>query len=94
MKPNCYECKYRGNVPGDAHSCCKHPSNTELLDNPLMNIFAIFASVQRMPPMDLPNAIHVRGNPHGINHGWFNYPFNFDPNWLEECTGFVQKETK
>jgi len=25
-KPNCYECKYRGEVPGDAHSCCNHPA--------------------------------------------------------------------
>ena len=25
-KPNCYECKYRGEVPGDAHSCCNHPT--------------------------------------------------------------------
>jgi len=25
MKPNCYECKHRGTIPGDAHSCCRHP---------------------------------------------------------------------
>ena len=27
MKANCYECKFRGNVAGDAHSCCNYPEN-------------------------------------------------------------------
>ena len=25
MKPNCYNCIYRRNIPGDAHSICRHP---------------------------------------------------------------------
>ena len=25
MSGKCYECKYRGDVPGDAHSCCMNP---------------------------------------------------------------------
>ena len=33
QKPDCYKCRYRGTVPGDAHSCCKYPGNkTGLLD--------------------------------------------------------------
>lgn len=24
-KPNCYECKFRGDLVGDRHSCCRHP---------------------------------------------------------------------
>lgn len=31
----------------------------------------------------------VKGNPTGIRRGWFNWPFNFDPVWLEECEGFT-----
>jgi len=28
----------------------------------------------------------VAGNPHGIERGWFMYPFNFDPVWRSnEC---------
>ena len=34
----------------------------------------------------------VRGNPHGIKNGWFMWPYNFDPVWLESCNGFTQKE--
>ena len=26
-KPDCYTCAYRGDVPGDAHSCCNYPGN-------------------------------------------------------------------
>ena len=29
----------------------------------------------------------VTGNTHGIRHGWFNWPYNFDPMWLESCNG-------
>ncbi len=29
-KPNCYDCKHRGSIPGDAHSKCKHPDPDSL----------------------------------------------------------------
>lgn len=31
----------------------------------------------------------VVGNKHGMANGWFFWPINFDPVWLEECDGFV-----
>lgn len=34
----------------------------------------------------------VKGNPRGIKKGWFNWPLNFDPTWLEECDGFSTDE--
>jgi hypothetical protein len=33
----------------------------------------------------------VEGNPHGIRKGWFLWPLNFDPVWLEKCDGFSDK---
>lgn len=30
----------------------------------------------------------VKGDKHGIEKGWFMWPVNFDPAWLEACTGF------
>jgi hypothetical protein len=36
----------------------------------------------------------VMGNAHGIRHGWFFWPFNYDPVWLQECTGFVKRAAK
>ena len=88
--PNCYECKHRGNVPGDAHSCCRHPSAQGDLDNPLGALFAILAGVQRVPPTQGASTVklNITGNDHGIRSGWFNWPWNFDPIWLESCDGF------
>lgn len=33
----------------------------------------------------------VTADPYGIAEGWFKYPMNFDPTWLETCDGFEQK---
>jgi len=95
MKANCYECKYRGDVPGSAHSCCNHPSLKAVRDKPGMEVAAIFASVGRLPPFFVDNPeLNIKANPHGVKHGWFNFPFNFDPIWLENCDGFEKKEVE
>ena len=60
LEPGCYDCEFRGTIPGDCHSKCNNPKAV------------------------------VVGDPHGIKSGWFSHPFNFDPVWLEECTGFKQ----
>jgi len=83
MKANCYECKFRGNVPGDAHSCCKYPGNKT-------GLFDYFSPENR----DNAEALKIRGNQHGVRSGWFIWPVNFDPVWLENCDGFVSKEEK
>jgi len=92
-KPNCYECLYRGEVPGSAHSYCNHPSLKKQLDNPLGQMMAIFASVGRASPVQGTDngAIVVTAHPVGVQRGWFNHPWNFDPTWLLTCTGFKSK---
>jgi hypothetical protein len=30
----------------------------------------------------------VEGNAHGMEKGWFMWPFNFDPTWLVSCNSF------
>jgi len=38
--------------------------------------------------------LNMIGNSHGISHGWFFYPFNFDPIWMaKECSTFEEKES-
>lgn len=32
--------------------------------------------------------LKIKANPTGVRNGWFHYPFNFDPVWLERCEGF------
>jgi len=51
--------------------------------------------------LDIPGDAHsrcnnhkakVEGNKHGIAHGWFIWPVNFDPTWLISCDGFSDKQ--
>jgi len=94
-KPNCYECVYRGTLPGDTHSKCLHPDVRAIAEDPLATIAGMFASVGREPPMPYPSIgkkLNIKGNEHGIKKGWFNWPVNFDPCWLISCDGFEEKK--
>ena len=90
-KPDCYQCIFRQDLPGNAHSKCGHPDNKDTLENPLLNMMAIFASVERVGPVLGANKLDIKGDAHGIRNGWFNWPFNFDPVWLLKCNGFKKK---
>lgn len=80
-KFDCYQCEYRGTIPGDAHSCCNYPgTSTGILD---------YFSPKNPP---IAKKLNIRSNPHGIRSGWFMWPVNFDPVWLENCDGFKKKE--
>ncbi len=95
VKPNCYECRWRGQCPGDAHSKCCHPYNAPLLNDPMLQMMGIFASVGRgdMPAMS-DKRLKIKANDTGLRRGWFHYPFNFDPVWLENCEGFAKLAEK
>ena len=87
-KPDCYKCKHKGDVAGSCHSSCKHPSIGEI--DPMESMMAVFASVGRVAPVinDSAKDLGVKGAACGIRGGWFNWPHNFDPVWLESCNGF------
>lgn len=89
-KPNCYDCKFRRSVPGDAHSRCGHPKATS--HNSFDNILALMLSMAKAGQPIENKGLKVKGNEHGIRNGWFAWPFNFDPAWLEECNGFENKK--
>ncbi len=92
-KPDCYECIHRRDLVWSAHSQCVHPSNATLLSHPFAEILTLMSSGQRkvigMGPV--PTPLKVVGNAHGIKNGWFAWPLNFDPTWLEQCNGFTPK---
>jgi hypothetical protein len=58
----------------------------------MAEILGIFGSIGRTPPIQADTGLNVKGSQHGIERGWFNWPFNFDPTWLESCDGFESKE--
>ncbi len=92
MKPDCYKCKWRGDLLGDCHSRCTHPALKAANDDPRLKMLAMFASVGRVAPIQAGiDELGIKANYHGIKQGWFNFPWNFDPHWLEECKGWEQK---
>ena len=92
-KPNCYNCIHRRDIPGDAHSQCTHPKSGNDGDDPIMALISIFGKHSGLSGA-FPNELNIRGNPHGERMGWFIWPANFDPVWLENCDGFEEEKTK
>lgn len=83
-KPNCYKCTHRESLKYSAHSRC----NAVTKENTMEDIFAyVVASDNRNHP-----DVRVKGNLTGINNGWFNWPIDFDPVWVDECKFFQEKE--
>ena len=78
---DCYKCKYRGNVPGDAHSCWRYPGNKT-------GMFDFFLNENKKNESNL----NIKAELHGVMNGWFFWPVNFDPVWLINCNGFTPKE--
>lgn len=65
---DCYKCKYRKPLDGNAHSKCTNKKGTKTL--------------------------RIEANVVGVKNGWFYFPHNYDPIWLENCEGFRAKGTK
>lgn len=84
IENNCYKCKWRGNVPGNTHSCCRHPNLNDAGEDMITGTIAM-ANLSNFEKFG------IRANPHGIKKGWFWWPINFDPIWLENCNAFETK---
>ena len=95
QKPDCYKCIYRRDQTGTYHSRCIHPLTPKEGADPMRELMAMFASVGRVNPVIDKAALElgIKANYHGIKNGWFNWPDNFDPIWLNECKGYT-KEAK
>ena len=102
MKPNCYECVHRRKVPGSAHSACAHPATQATSQSPFMQLggdvgkrggdqLAAMADHFMEGPRTAAATLGIKAAEQGIRNGWFVWPVNFDPTWLEECRGFIAK---
>lgn len=90
-KNKCYDCVYRRSVAGSAHSSCAHPDTSDVRDNPMAEIVGIIGDGMPLPTKAW-RTLKISGIPHGIRNGWFCWPLNFDPVWLNHCDGFKNKE--
>jgi len=90
--PNCNKCEYKGSVPGDAHICCKHPF---VKDNAIAELACLMgvALISQLGQHGVVifEPLNIQANEHGVKQGWFVWPVNFDPVWLENCDGFKEK---
>ncbi len=100
----CYQCKYRQEAPRSVHSRCVHPSVANVVLSRLGELVSEWAATgvidRRRWGLDMVRAdgddeshvldppFELRCDPHAVRNGWFFWPFNFDPVWLDECGGF------
>jgi hypothetical protein len=89
----CYDCIYRRSIPGDAHSSCVHPeTGMDKSDFPMFDGLVGLLGIGK--PAEAIIKLNIKADPIGIRHGWFMWPGNFDPTWLINCDGFIEKEKK
>lgn len=85
MTAPCYTCEYRGTVLGSAHSSCNHPifakDETLRVVIPIAVMMHGSQVLRRMPHFELDV------EEHGIVNGYFSFPVDFDPVWLNNCKG-------
>lgn len=86
---DCYNCKFRGNVSGSAHSCCNVIRGTVSDKEKGLELELLLASHQ--VEMTRGGEPIVKLNKHGIANGWANWPLDFDPTWVESCEFHTEK---
>ena len=87
MKTKCYECKFKGSVPGSAHSSCNVIKQTS--DEKAFELEMLLATNQVTLVNELTNEPIVKLNEHGVRMGWASWPIDFDPVWVESCGFFT-----
>ena len=68
----------------DCTSCRSLPGNAHIQCD--KGVSGLFNSETNIPK--------IKGNQHGIKNGWFFWPLNYDPVWLESCDSFEMKVAK
>lgn len=91
---NCYDCEYKGSVPGSAHSSCSIISKSaseELKETARMLEASLALGAHSLVDENTQEPL-VKLTPHGVKSGWANWPLDFDPVWVEYCPFYKKKE--
>jgi hypothetical protein len=83
LENNCYKCKYQGSVPGSCHSSCQHP----LIANQQVVAMMVITMGKNIPA-----PFNLEYDKYGLQSGWFNWPLDFDPTWLNRCDAYENKD--
>ncbi len=94
---SCYDCKYRGTIPGSCHSRCnliQEAANSagEPEQGPRLEMLIALGSAT-LGNADTGEEL-IKLDPHGVANGWAAWPVDFDPVWVNECPFFTIKSKK
>ncbi len=89
-KTDCYQCKFKSNIPGNCHiSCTKTTPQISML-------FAVL-SFSDIPAFQeaLKKYYGFEVDHHPIQQGWFQFPLNYSSNWIQgNCMHFEKIDIK
>jgi hypothetical protein len=94
-KTNCYNCKFKGTVPGSAHSRCnaiRESLSNESESSRLEMLLAGNLVSMTISEGDAKGEPIVKLNEHGVKNGWACWPLDFDPIWVDDCKFYKEKE--
>lgn len=85
---NCHDCRFSKNIPGDCHIACG-----ALINDKAASLLAIHLMIGNYNCVK--ETMGISFNPHGVQSGWCNFPFNYDPVWIEgDCKIKVMNSDK
>jgi hypothetical protein len=91
-RPNCYNCKFRGEVPGSAHSCCTVLRKPGDENNPHTMMTELGLTTGQITLVnEATQEPLVKLNPQGVKNGWASWPLDFDPTWVDGCVFETEK---
>lgn len=93
---DCRNCEHHKRLVGDTHISCHHPMMESITSNSMSGLLQIKGfGFPLVPDVEINGKIYpvVVLNPHGVKHGWANWPFNFDPVWVDICVLKLIDET-
>lgn len=92
MMNACLTCQYRGSVPNSRHSSCQHPKVNDILGDHELLLRYMDGIINRHLIPNFYEDLKVEFAKEAIMEGWASFPFNFDPIWLRQCTGYQEVE--
>lgn len=88
---DCYNCRFRDKIPGDAHIRCTAIKSVATPEKLVM--LELLLSIGKVELINKETSEPlVKLNAHGVKRGWAAWPLNFDPCWVEACEFFIKKD--
>ena len=93
MEAICNNCRHRGTVPNSVHSSCHHPIAIEIISDH-ETLLSMMKSIVEFNKLGYTGSLGLKlkedYEEYAISNGYFIFPINFDPGWIENCNGFEE----